>query len=208
VTEDITCIDGIWWPKHDRECRPAVLRTARDFEPALALCRKRDYCVQAGGNVGIWPIMLAKSFGQVYTFEPEPINFACLVRNCAFDENIHMFKGGLSNERSAASVNFTPRNAGAHTMAIGEGDVTLGALDDLRLEGCDFLCLDIEGCEPLALQGAAKLIYKHRPVIQIEDKGLSKAYGYPQGWCEKWLADMFGYRVAQRIHRDVILVAE
>ncbi|MEO8531020.1 MAG: FkbM family methyltransferase [Deltaproteobacteria bacterium] len=66
-------------------------------------------------------------------------------------------------------------------------------------------CLDIEGAEMPALLGAKELIERCLPVIQIEDKGLSRKFGYEKGDAEAWLAMEFGYVVRARPGRDVIL---
>jgi hypothetical protein len=41
-------------------------------------------------------------------------------------------------------------------------------LDELNPHQCDFIKIDIEGFEPYALEGAAELIQRTRPVLHVE----------------------------------------
>jgi hypothetical protein len=54
-----------------------------DLDPIMAvvnplLSRKRT-CIQAGGCFGVWPVYFSSMFESVITFEPEPVNYKCLV---------------------------------------------------------------------------------------------------------------------------------
>src|SRR5687767_12330423 len=39
--------------------------------------RPKRVCIQAGGALGMYPRLWAKDFEQVFTFEPDPLNFYC-----------------------------------------------------------------------------------------------------------------------------------
>jgi hypothetical protein len=85
------------------------------------------------------------------------------------------------------------------------GDIApIDTLDSLNLPALDLLYLDIEGFEMMAIIGGLETIVKFKPVIAIEDKGLSERYGYKQGQAEKFLAS-HGYEVVARPHRDVVM---
>lgn len=195
-------VNGMVWPKHDRHCRAVMFGSERDMEPALELVRKREIVVQAGGNCGWWPRELAKTFGLVYTFEPDPVNYHCLSQNVP--ANVDHRQAGLGHQKGEAALVVDPLNVGAHYVKKG-ADFPVITVDSLGLEACDYLCLDIEGYEMLALKGAQKTIDKFHPVVQIEDKGLSRKYGFEKGDAEKWLAANYGYVVRHRVKRDVIL---
>ena len=87
IREDIIDGCGNWiWPKLDtgawngpsREWgehhKPNVLKYVSNFTTVI----------QAGGNCGLYPRLYANMFNWVYTFEPEPMNFYCLVQNVVF----------------------------------------------------------------------------------------------------------------------------
>lgn len=195
-------VNGFWWPEQDRHCRAVVFKSVVDMVPALALTDRRVVAVQAGGNCGVWAAWLAERFAKVMTFEPDHENFSCLVKNVP--DNVAAFNEGLGAKRARFGMSCDPYNIGAHYLSEGD-KVSIVTLDEMQPEACDYLCLDIEGHEMPALIGAADTIALYRPVIQIEDKGLSERYGYAKGDAEAWLGEQFGYQVRHRIARDVIL---
>lgn len=206
IGHDSTRIErGLMWPRHDQELAEVTFRQAEeDLPQILKFCERWKVCVQAGGSVGIWAKELAKSFEAVYSFEPDPVNFLCLAHN-APETNIFKFNAALGFDRGTVDMERQPVNAGAYQVS-GHGHIPVLRIDDLGLNVCDFICLDIEGCEHLALQGAVITIGRLRPLISIEDKGLSVRYGMPEGGAAKWLETTFGYRVAGRVANDTICV--
>lgn len=198
---------GLLWPAEDRECAKVVFDMTSDLEVVYGHCAGFRAVVQAGGNCGVWPAALAKRFGRVYTFEPDPMNFRCLCAN-APGENVYKFNACLGNERKLVDLARDPRNIGAHYVTDEAQRIPVMRIDDLCLGDCDLIYLDVEGYEFDALEGALDTITRCRPVIAYEDKGLSRRYGREQGAIEAWLCHPHnGYRVAARPHRDVVLVA-
>lgn len=197
---------GMLWPADDRACAAVVFETAADLYLAVRHCRGSSLAVQAGGNMGVWALDLAAKFDRVVTFEPDPANFRALVHNTASAGNILALPCALGDKPGWCDLDRQEHNAGAHQVASGSVAPVV-ALDSLQLPACDLLYLDIEGYEMPALIGAVDTIRRFKPVIAIEDKGLSKRYGYQQGDAERFLAS-HGYRVAARPNRDVLLVCE
>ena len=76
-------------------------------------------------------------------------------------------------------------------------------IDSFCVDNCDFIQLDIEGYEHLALLGAEKTIKKTYPVITLELKGLGSRYGYTDEDTINLLQD-WGYEIVGRVNRDVI----
>jgi hypothetical protein len=69
------CAPGERWRKylaHENDVLPAIKHLPR---------ARRRTCVQAGGNVGLFPVTIAKYFQEVLTFEPDIANWTCLQRN-------------------------------------------------------------------------------------------------------------------------------
>lgn len=194
---------GLLWPAGDVFCRSASF-TVADLDEVYPHCRAFDTAVQAGGNCGIWPAALARRFRVVYTFEPDPVNFRCLAAN-APAENVFKFNAALGNRRHSVELARRPDNVGAHQVD-GAGDIPVMRIDDLDLRCCDLIYLDVEGYELPALVGAQSTIDRARPVIVFEEKGLGERYDIARGDAERYVADVFGYRVAARPHRDVVMV--
>lgn len=197
---------GFLWPASDQWCSKVIFDEVGDIDAALAFTDRRAVAVQAGGNVGVWAAHLARHFETVHTFEPDPVNFACLTKNVPI--NVRYQQAGLGDRAGHVRLEADPRNVGAHWVN-GKGPLPMITIDSLNLPACDFICLDVEGFEPLALRGAEATIRRCRPVIMIEEKGLSERYyKIKRGTAERWLAETFGYRVAKKVRKDLILTCE
>lgn len=205
LPERYKVINDFVWPAHDVECAKVVFNTVSDMDPALARVRRRGIALQAGGNCGVWARHLAavSKFELVVTAEPDPLNFQCLVANT---ENMPIIRlqAAFGAVPSWSDLVREHGNCGAHYLAHEGTAFPVVRIDDLALPGLDYLCLDIEGMEFLAIEGGWQTICENRPVIQVEDKGLSMRYGIQKGAVEEKLAQI-GYKVIARPHRDVIL---
>lgn len=206
--KDLEKIEGYLWPKIAANYRQRYFKHARDMEVALALCgRKPRHVLQAGGNVGVWANWLADRGLEVWTAEPDAMNFYCLARN-AWRPSIRKFQAALGEESGTVAINFHAGNIGAHNVIPGAaGSIAQIRIDDLGMPGCDLMVLDIEGWEFPALRGARSVLERFRPVIQLEERGHSEKLG--QGSLadiSAWLAE-FGYREATRVAKDVIFAA-
>lgn len=196
---------GLLWPATDTECAAVVFDTAVDLDHAMPHVKDRSLCVQAGGNCGVWPRWLADRFDVVFTFEPDHLNFTALAANTHDKPNVIRMQAALGHTPRMIGLEREAGNCGAHFVS-GAGMVPTIRIDDLALPSCGLICLDIEGAEIDALKGAVKTIAANKPVIVIEDKGLSERFGHKKGDAERWLAGAFGYTVTARPHRDVVLV--
>jgi FkbM family methyltransferase len=191
--------DGWWWPRSDKRARHIIPREARENIPRfLKHVPGRDVIIQAGGNVGVYPLALADHFQVVATFEPDPLNHLCLTRNLQARDALSRVEAAECALGTVSAkgrmLEFEPGNCGAHKVQVGHGDVVVTALDDIAWPKCDAIWLDIEGNELAALRGAEKLIERFSPVIAFEDKGLGVS---PCVWLEAR-----GYQQIDRIDND------
>lgn len=205
------------WPKDDVKLLQ-VIDDVNDLDVVMAQFwprhRPRGACIQAGAATGIWARYLAKEFPRVYAFEPLRENFECALRNLEGCEDVIISQAALGNgqEPNTVSMRQHPneeRNAGSHQVdfsAVGE-KVPVTTIDGFLPQGIfvEFIALDLEGYEMSALAGAHNTIRSCEPVIMVEDKGLSEKYGIRKGDVVRWLEKRYGYTVARRIKRDVIL---
>lgn len=141
--------------------------------PLLEHARNREAVVQAGGHIGLFPRELAKHFKSVYTFEPEPENFACLVRN-ADQPNVFAMRAFLGHTRGCRELRVNSKSSGGHSVGQKPGFVPTFRIDDLKLDACGAIVLDLEGYEFFALIGALDTIARCKPVIITEEN--KKAY--------------------------------
>jgi len=130
----------------------------------------KTFVVTAGGNCGLYTRQYAKHFKVVYAFEPDPLNFHCMVNNSQ-SHNVVKMQCALGAENKMIAMNTTERtNVGVYTVVDDmEGCyIPMMTLDSMNLPGCNLLQLDVEGYEFKALSGAEKTIKKYRPIIVIE----------------------------------------
>lgn len=210
MTEHVTvsAMGRAWsWPAGDVKCRAVV------FDELVALPKVYRYlkasrtAIQAGGNMGAFPWMLARQFARVITAEPDPLCFPHLDRNVTLDNVTKLNVAFGEKAGSVAMSRPESNNLGAQYIKAGNESPMI-TIDSLGVSDCDLIYLDIEGAEMLALKGAVGTIGLSRPVIAVEDKGLSSRFGTAQGDIGKWLALNFGYRAVGKSKRDFIFACE
>lgn len=199
-------IDGIgdWmWVAEDHGAwtGPAKewIETHRDAY--LNSSKGREIIIQAGGNCGLYPRLFAKYFKWVYTFEPDPLNFHCLVNNCQMD-NIIKINGALGANNEMVKVQrHSMNNVGMHKIDQkgGQSFIPQFTVDQLKLPACSFIQLDVEGYEINILKGAIETIKKYKPGIACEN-GLNNSI-------TEFMAEM-GYNPIITVGADTIYAAE
>lgn len=188
----------LWLPeqsvKMDR-CWRFIQRNVKDLLAGLAWTKKRGVAVQAGGHVGIFPNYLAGHFAAVYTFEPDPSLFACLLKNQR--PRVIPYPYALSS--SSGTGCFQPSTGGVGSLRPdGQLVVNLMTIDELH-ESVNFIHLDVEGAEVEVLRGAHETICRHSPTLQLEILPRFKDEIY------KYIASI-GYRVVNDTRRDHVFV--
>lgn len=204
---DLTIRDGWVVPTVDNQCLPWVLNEVPKIEAVLKYVKNRALCVQAGGNIGIFPYYLSKHFELVETFEPDEVNMRALQMNCAGIDNIFPYKVGLGEKEGRGEMHvLDPTNIGAHRINYNKGSVEIVTIDSNYQPPTDLIWLDIEGAELLALKGAIETIKSYKPVIVLEMAGHSKRfYGIDEDETHAWLREL-GYEAVENIQQDVIFV--
>jgi FkbM family methyltransferase len=181
-------VDGFYFPIKDEHFKNKFRKdilTTEEIGPRFIskFCKNKKTVIQAGGNCGIYSQIYSEIFETVYTFEPDPINFFCLVQNIK-NNNVIKFQSCLGQSHKLVSVEIDQKiinkkgyNCGTFQIS-GTGNIPTLKIDDLALESCDLIHLDIEGFEGFAIQGAIETIKKFKPVICLEINGLLKNYGW------------------------------
>lgn len=157
---------------------------------------KGGTCIQAGANWGYWPLRMAKIFDLVYTFEPDPICFSCMAQNTWRTKNVFRYQAALGNERNLVDL-WRDKDTTGNQQIEGEGPIPTLKIDDLGLQKCDLIYLDIEGQECNAIRGAMETIKRCKPVVIYEER---------QAFVNNDVAKMlFEYEKAGAIGADQIL---
>jgi FkbM family methyltransferase len=194
-------------PEQDRVALGFILDQVKTLDEMYGYCRDFRSIVQAGCNIGIWPSALSKKFKNVYTVEPDRLNYAAAVENLKGIENIHLLNAAFGKESGKGSMDhILPDNIGAHQVKAGE-DFDIITVDSLNVSDCDFLQLDVEGFEHFAILGALETIKKSWPLISLELKGLGNRYGCPDSMTVELLRGI-GYKQATQIGMDFLFVKD
>jgi FkbM family methyltransferase len=156
--------------------------------------------VDGGANMGGYSLLASRragAEGRVFAFEPDPNNFARLVKQVGHLTNAEPVQKAIA-AASGESLLFLDSFHAGHTLVdgrVGERGISVGvtSLDDFvrdhSLPGIDVVKLDIEGAELLALDGMQRLLRsERRPVILCEV--------HPPITPEEFISklDAFGYR--------------
>lgn len=166
-----------FWPSRDNNCFYGLAGCCNTPTRIVSHVPKenRKVMVQAGGNAGYFIRKYADEFETVYTFEPDPINFLCLCLNTVLTDNVKKFQACVGDKHQLVSMkNYLDYDTGGiHITPNGEIENTYKSvptilIDDLNLNDCSLIQLDVEGYEYHALKGAETTIEKFKPVICIE----------------------------------------
>lgn len=194
-------VSGIWWPDDVGDRWEHSLKHVRSIEWAIGRCKRpRRTAIQAGGNIGLWPLRLARDFARVFTFEPEPISRECLEANV---RDMRRAGDGLITVSDCAlgdrlgEVGIRRKGLGSHKIdTTGAGvPVHQVTIDSLAIADLDLLQLDCEGYEWHALAGGMDTIARCRPLIQVELRNFTQKFGKTD--TDVWeLLQSLGYRLA------------
>jgi FkbM family methyltransferase len=140
-----------------------------------------------GANIGYFTLLAAATLqhtGQVQAFEPGREAYTRLQENIALNpyRNISTHNLAVTDREGAATLYLPTETADgrASLYAVdGQSDrtqtcrtVSLDALAGSQgLARPDFIKIDVEGAELLALRGAARILEESRPLLLVELKG-------------------------------------
>lgn len=168
--------------KLDTDFGQAILAT-REYEPQVRQAvrdhvRRGDVVVDVGANVGciaFLAAMIVGRSGRVIAIEPNPDSVQLLYRGLLLNgfDHVDILPYAASNRRSV----FALAGGTSNTHVIGPRAVDTDGycvqsivLDEALawLPRLDFVKMDIEGHEPLALEGFARSIERWRPTLLVE----------------------------------------
>ncbi len=138
--------------------------------------------VDVGANIGYYTLLAARLVGpegKVYAFEPDPTNFALLQKNVEANgyTNVVLSTHALSHRNTKAKLYLNPANRGDHRIydsGVGRetvpiDTVTLDSYLGKKTGRVDFIKMDIQGAEPLALEGMKKTIKANKGLKLITE---------------------------------------
>ena len=156
----------------------------QELQPFQSFVRPGQLIIDIGANIGthtVWFSQLVGKDGCVLAFEPQRLMFQTLCANVALNHctNVYTYQKALGKAEGKILVPvrdpYSVNNFGG--VELGPGKVESGeptdiiALDSISFNSLDVIKADIEGMEADFLEGAAKTIAKHRPILYMEADG-------------------------------------
>ena len=138
-----------------------------------------------GANVGNHSLYALTRLGasQVIPFEPNPAAYELYLSNMILNGVIDRVETGTlgygltdRDDGAQADLSLRENNLGATRLVVGAGGIPLRTGDSL-LAGrrIDFLKMDVEGMEMLALRGLEQTLRTTRPAIYLEIEHVNRA---------------------------------
>jgi FkbM family methyltransferase len=149
-------------------CDPQLRWLASRLQPGMVV-------VDGGANIGLYATLASSRVGptgHVFAFEPGRQSFEYLQRN-ASQPNVSLFQAALSNVPGEQRLFHVDDAPNSYSLAAEEGTESFEVVPvmtiDQALDGrsADFVKLDVEGAEELALAGASNAL-RHRPIVLLE----------------------------------------
>jgi FkbM family methyltransferase len=148
-----------------------------------------------GANVGFYSLLASAlvGLGRVFAFEPAPRNLGYLRKHLELNSatNVEVLELAVSDKNGVTRFHVEPSGLMGHLSSDGAIRVPTATLDSLVVEGRilppDYIKMDIEGAELLALHGATETVQRYRPVIflathspevHVECSRLLESWGY------------------------------
>lgn len=190
-------------PAEDKVSIAHRYSTKWHIDECLKHTKKRGAVVQAGGNLGQWPHYLSGLFERVYTFEPDPTNFECLVHNLRGQKNVYKFQTALG-DGTVGTAHIESVSDNCEGNFIGETGrlCPVNNIDSLVNDEVDLILLDLEGYEYFALLGAWETLEWQGPVVLIENR-LQDRYKTNLAQIENLLS-RFDYKLVGQASKDLI----
>ena len=160
------------------------LRDGKIYEPfeielVRHLVKKGDTAVDIGAMIGCYTLVFAKLVGEngkVFAFEPEPENYKILQKNIWMNgyKNTRIVQMAVSDTDGEMKLYVANGNLGMHTLGkrkdwtkwkeIKVETIRLDSYFEKYDRKIDFIKMDIQGAEGLALKGMEKILQKNEQV--------------------------------------------
>ena len=148
-----------------------------ETETILSFVKEDTVMLDIGANMGFYSIQVGQKAtkGKVFSFEPDPGNFATLQKNLALNNltNVTAYNVALSDKKDTMRLYKHPFNVGDYRL-YNDGDFTEYVdvptlrIDDTIQEKVDLIKIDVQGFEYFVLKGGQFLLEKYKPTVISE----------------------------------------
>jgi FkbM family methyltransferase len=177
---------------HDQ---PVLQKLAPYIKPGTTVI---DVGAAIGDHTRFYLDRLAGTPGNVVAFEPHRVQFECLKRNCPEAIN---YCSAVGETEGTVCMHLEPDWVGSsRVISEQQGYRVHRTTIDLELgpsSRVSFMKVDVEGCEPEVLRGAAGMIRNSRPTIWMEVNPDALALQSHSQEELRDLIDSLGYQVAE-----------
>jgi FkbM family methyltransferase len=149
------------------------------------IIRPEFVILDVGANIGTHTVFFAKnlSAGKVYAFEPQRLCFQILCANVALNNltNVFAFQKGISDIETVVKIPVlqpgSELNSGSMSIEgnLSGEDTPITTIDNLALDHCDLIKVDVEGLELKVLNGARQTIDAFHPILFVENNNIDNA---------------------------------
>jgi len=204
-----------------------------NYEPFTTELFKRQLrpgmtVVDCGAHIGYYTLLAAKlvgTNGKVFSFEPDPYNFLCLIFNICRNkyQNVTAIQKAVA-DRIGNTILY--QSSGTIGSSLGESkekgnflkgtsikkvsiqSITLDSeLEDLPI---DVIKLDIEGAESLALQGMTKILQVNRSLtllVEINPSALHSLGTSPEALIKMLKSYSFNVYFINELNKELLPIA-
>lgn len=148
--------------------------------------RPNDVVLDIGSNIGTHTLFFSQVVGpngKVYAFEPQRIIFQMLCANLALNslQNVYTYHAAIGAQRGTIITPTLDYKAKMNYGGVRLGGYQTGEqvpaipLDEIELQSCRLLKIDVEGMELSVLKGGCRMIQKFKPVIYVENNDSTKS---------------------------------
>jgi FkbM family methyltransferase len=193
ILKSITNYGTIYYNKNE-DGIGSVLKTGKLWEQDEIENIIKPYIEQStiildiGAHIGCHTIAYGKinPNAKIYSFEMQKEMFMLLDKNIKENNltNVKLFNNAIGNKIGEFETEIKLRDGGYYKpiayytddkfnfgglgIGIGGEKVNMITIDNLNLEGCDYMKIDVEGFEFVVILGALETIKKYKPVIFYE----------------------------------------
>lgn len=147
-----------------------------EFETELVKkeVQRGDVVLDIGANIGYYTLIFAKLVGEkgkVYAFEPDPTNFKLLKKNVLINgyKNVIFVQKAVSQKNGIVKLYLCDDNKGDHRIYDSGDDRDFLEIESISLDNyfcgknrkINFIKMDIQGAEGLALQGMTDILKRN-----------------------------------------------
>ena len=190
----------VYYPDEIQEAVINAIKAGRLWEKKLInryknMIKSGDTVLDIGSYLGTHAVCFSQLVGDsgiVHCFEPQTDIYSLLEKTIKENEinNVKLYNKAVYNK--IGTIEFSNTNNGKASISHirprlpkpVKKMVETVTVDSLALNRCDFIKMDIEMCEWVALAGAEETIQAFKPIIFLETFKTPKNLIKLKDWCE------------------------